>query len=71
MPDPITLTPDELEALTGRKRPAEQLQVLLEAGYWRARRAATGRVILERAHYLAVCTGQAAALAPRPRLRAA
>lgn len=48
----LTLTPDELQALTGYKQPAAQLAELHRQGYWRARRAPiTGRVILERAHY--------------------
>lgn len=63
----ITLTAEELEALTGYRRPADQLAELLRQGYWRARRSVvTGSVILERAHYEAVAAGQDAA---RPRVR--
>jgi hypothetical protein len=65
-----TLTPQELAEITGYQRPAAQLRVLRERGYWRAWRASTGRVVLERAHYEAVCSGQAPApkttSAPRP-----
>jgi len=57
MPD-LTLTPDELHALTGRMRQADQLAELHQAGFLRARLGADGRVILERAHYLAVCEGR-------------
>lgn len=55
----LTLSADELLALTGYKQPAAQLTELHRQGYWRARRAAiTRRVILERAHYEAVARGQ-------------
>jgi hypothetical protein len=48
----ITLQQDELQALTGYKQPAAQLNALLRQGYWRACRArTTGEVILERGHY--------------------
>lgn len=51
----LTLTPDELQALTGYKQPAAQLAELHRQGYWRARRApSTGQLILERGHYEAV-----------------
>ncbi len=70
----LTLTPDELQALTGYKQPAAQLAELHRQGYWRARRAPiTGRVIVERAHYEAVAQGADLQPADRraPRLRAA
>lgn len=68
----ITLTQAELHALTGYKRAGDQLKALHAAGYWRARIAPTGRVLLERAHFEAVARGQtAASSAPRPKLRAA
>lgn len=54
----ITLTPDELHALTGYRRPAEQLRALHLQGYWRARRSVLGAVVLTRAHYEAVEGGQ-------------
>lgn len=54
----LLLTTEEVHALTGYKRPAQQLAELHRLGYWRARRAPiTGRIVLERAHYEAVCAG--------------
>ena len=68
----ITLSAAELHALTGYRRGSDQLKALHAAGYWRARLAPTGRVLLERAHFEAVARGQtAASSAPRPKLRAA
>lgn len=71
--DSLVLTPAELEAITGYRRAAEQLQELHRRGFLRARRSrVTGAVILERAHYLAVCAGQQAPERPRvhkPQLR--
>ena len=55
----ILLTPTEVRAVVGYAQPARQLQELHRLGFWRARRApVTGEVILERAHYEAVCQGQ-------------
>jgi hypothetical protein len=70
----VTLTRDEVREITGYKRGAEQLAELHRQGYWRARRSPiTGAVIVERAHYDAVCAG--ADVKPRrpppPRLRMA
>lgn len=68
----ITLTPQELVELTGYRRGGDQLKALHAAGYWRARLAPTGRVVVERVHFEAVCKGQTAgSAAPRPKLRAA
>lgn len=68
----ITLTQAELHALTGYRRACDQLKALHAAGYWRARLAPTGRVVLERVHFEAVCKGQTTgSAAPRPKLRAA
>lgn len=54
----LTLTLAELAQLTGYRRPAEQLAELHRQGFYRARRSpATGAIILERAHYDAVCGG--------------
>ena len=44
--DALILTSDELAALTGYQRPAEQLAELRRQGFARARRDRTGRVIL-------------------------
>lgn len=64
----ITLSPDELVALTDYKDPAKQLQELIRQGFYRARRAPrTGKVVLERAHYDAVCSGAKPANEPRIR----
>lgn len=73
----VTLTPAEIEQLTGysSKRPGLQLAELHRQGFYRARRGkVTGEVILERAHVDAVAAGAIAA-APgearnRPQLRA-
>jgi hypothetical protein len=54
----ITLTADELRLLTGYQQPGRQLEELRRQGYWRARRSPIGYVILERAHYEAVCRGE-------------
>jgi hypothetical protein len=73
----LTLTPAELERLTGysSKRPGLQLAELHRLGYFRARRGrVTGEVICERAHVEAVAAGIAAAplgaARNRPKLRA-
>lgn len=56
MPD-LTLTPAELERLTGGlTQPRRQLTELRARGFWRAR-LVRGELILERAHYEAVCAG--------------
>lgn len=54
----LTVPTDELVEITGYRQPAAQLRNLLARGFWRACRAPmTGAVILERAHYEAVCSG--------------
>lgn len=67
----ITLSQDEIRAITDYVQPAAQLAELLRRGFDRARRSnRTGMVILERAHYDAVCAGTRQSRAPeiRPRL---
>lgn len=54
---PINLSPAEIEELTGYQVPSKQLATLKAQGFWRARRSIRGHVILERAHYEAVCAG--------------
>lgn len=54
----LTLTPEELHALTGYRRPADQLRALHQRGYWRAVRLVTGQVCLTLAHLEAVERGQ-------------
>jgi len=64
----ITVSEDELIALTGYKDPGCQLRELLRQGFFRARRSPrTGSVVLERAHYDAVCAGEKAATTPQVR----
>ena len=69
----ITLTPNEIEAITGYRRPAEQLRVLHARGFYRAAML-NGRLVLERAHYDAVCAGRIEPARPKvkvPQLRRA
>ncbi|MBI5255381.1 MAG: hypothetical protein HY855_02700 [Burkholderiales bacterium] len=55
----IRLTEAELVEITDYHQPARQLEELHRLGFWRARRSlASGRIILERAHYEAVCAGE-------------
>lgn len=59
----------------GYTQQSKQIEELRRQGFWRARRApVTGEVILERAHYEAVCQGLDRAApkgAPSPKLRPA
>jgi hypothetical protein len=66
--DDLLLTEAELEALTGYRRPHEQLAELHQQGFSRARRNRLGRVVLERAHYDAVCAGAKQPAKPKVRL---
>jgi hypothetical protein len=68
-PHRLVLLEAELRELTGYKLPLKQLKALHLAGFSRARIGASGKVILERDHYLAVCAGLQASPTPRPRLR--
>lgn len=63
----LLLSPAELVALTGYKLPSAQLATLQAQGFHRARRNPAGHVVLERAHYEAVCRGESQA--PRPRVK--
>lgn len=67
----VTLSPDEIQQLTGYRQPGKQLQELLRRGFYRARRSrVTGEVILERPHYDAVSAGSTAEpSADRPKVR--
>lgn len=51
------LTHTELAAITGYEQATKQLNVLKTRGFYRACIGRSG-VILERAHYLAVCQGE-------------
>lgn len=72
----ITLSLDEIKRVAGGyKRPGDQLAELHRQGFYRARIAkVTGEVILERAHYDAVCADGGMpsndSTRPRPTLRA-
>ena len=54
---PITLTSAEIEAITGFVAPAVQLRELRRLGFTRARKGPGGTLIVERAHFEAVCAG--------------
>jgi hypothetical protein len=56
----ILMSAEELVELTDQRQARRQYEVLRARGFWRVQ-LTHGRVILERAHYLAVCAG---ALAP-------
>src|SRR5690242_8024337 len=70
------LTSDEIREISGGyEQPRRQLHELRRQGFWRARLSRSNTVILERAHYDAVCAGAAAPgqapgrEAPRPQVR--
>jgi hypothetical protein len=64
----MLLTNDELQQLTGYKRPADRVKELHRQGFYRARISpGTGEVILERAHYDAICAGARAPNEPKVR----
>lgn len=66
---PLVLSNPELVEITRYKRPGEQLAELHRRGFHRARRARDGAVVLERAHFEAVCAGTVSATRePRVRL---
>ena len=61
----MILSASEIYDLTGYARPVEQLAELHRLGFTRARIDRLNRVVLERAHYDAVCDGRFAANAAR------
>ena len=61
----IVLSEDELRTITRYSQPSRQLDELLRQGFHRARKGRFGSVLLERAHYEAVCAGRVAVDAPR------
>jgi hypothetical protein len=69
--DNVTLSPAEIQAVTGGyKRASDQLRELHRQGFYRARIGrVSGQVILERAHYDAICAGGLQAGSDRPRVR--
>lgn len=64
----LILSPDELEDLTGYKQPARVLAELHRRGFHRAWINRYNDVVLERAHYDAVCAGATQAARPQVRL---
>lgn len=64
---PIVLAEAELIAITGYKQRGPQLKELHRQGFHRARLGRLGGVILERAHYEAVCGGQVERERPKVR----
>lgn len=70
----IRLTAQEVSTLTGYAQPARQLEELKRQGFYRARLDRFGQVVLERAHYDAVCAGSANDMHPKvrpPKVKAA
>ncbi|APW38497.1 hypothetical protein RD110_15860 [Rhodoferax koreense] len=66
----LLMTEEEILTLTGYKRPGDQEEELRKQGFYRARIGpTTGRVVLERAHYDAVCAGGKPATVNEPRVR--
>ena len=56
----LLLDPSEVESLAGGLiQPQRQIEELRAQGFWRARLSRAHTVILERAHYEAVCAGAA------------
>lgn len=54
----LLLSPEEIKALAAElEQPQRQLEELRRQGFWRVRLSRSHRVILERAHYEAVCAG--------------
>jgi hypothetical protein len=65
MSEGLNMSPEELEQLTDCTLPAVQLKHLHAHGFWLAwRNLKSGRVVLPRAHFLAVCAGARPAADP-------
>lgn len=67
----LLLSADEIAAVTGYRKPALQVRELHSRGFVRARVNVLNRVVLERAHFEAVCShaiGAAAQAANEPQL---
>ena len=63
------LTLEELLAITGYRRPGDQLRELHRQGFHRARRSrVSGRIILERPHFDALCAGADQTHEPKVRI---
>lgn len=65
----LTLSEAELEELTRYRQASAQLAELHRQGFARARLDRFGRVVLERAHYEAICSGAREQKRPALRLR--
>jgi hypothetical protein len=65
----LTLSSDELHALTGYRMPSRQLARLHALGYWQAVRSPAGGVTLTRVHFEAVARGETGRQPERPRVR--
>lgn len=63
----IILDGAELEKVTGYRTPKRQLAELHRQGFYRARLSSLGNLILERAHFDAVCAGAKPAKEPTVR----
>lgn len=61
----ITFSQSELVELTRYTRPTKQLAILHLRGFHRAYLDHNGQVVLERAHYEAVCRGEIQPARPR------
>jgi hypothetical protein len=64
----LCLSHDELVDLTSYEQPSRILAELHRRGFHRAWRNRLGEVVLERAHYDAVCAGATQAARPQVRL---
>ncbi|WP_295851042.1 DUF4224 domain-containing protein [uncultured Xylophilus sp.] len=62
----VVLSEEELFAITGYQLPTKQLNVLHRRGFSRAFIGRNG-VVLERAHYDAVCRGSGSPDQPKPK----
>lgn len=51
-----TLSPEEIDSITKSRQLRRQLEELRLSGFWRVRLGRAG-IVLERAHYEAVCAG--------------
>lgn len=65
----LRLSDAELIEITEYEQPQKQLEVLHGRGFWRATIGRHGRVVLERAHYEAVCRNETGPPVRQPRLR--
>lgn len=54
----VLLNDDEIAAITRYRQPSKQLAELHRQGFYRARMGRVGGVVLERAHFEAVCAGR-------------